>query len=403
MPSVLRILDANANRAREALRVMEEAARFLLNDPTISRDLKTLRHDLVAALSAVPGLEANRDTPGDVGTTIKTPAEQSRDSVADVVIAAGKRLSEALRAIEEYGKTLGDSLGAAGFAASVERLRYAGYDIEQRLNLAMSGGRARQWRLCVLLTESLCTHHPWRDVLRMALDAGADCIQLREKSLDSGWLLERACEVVEMARRSPIAPRPDRPANVALPLHSATPPSTPQTVLPPPASASRRDAATVAATVIINDRPDIALLSGADGVHVGQTDLPVQAVRKLAGRQLIVGVSTANVQQADRARQEGADYCGVGPMFPTATKHKDVIVGPAYLRQYLTWCNEIHGGLPHLAIAGIGESNLAQLVAAGVRGIAVSSAVCGAKDPAAVVRALLAQLPKESVERQPGS
>ena len=146
MPSVLRILDANANRAREALRVMEEAARFLLNDPTISRDLKTLRHDLVAALSAVPGLEANRDTPGDVGTTIKTPAEQSRDSVADVVIAAGKRLSEALRAIEEYGKTLGDSLGAAGFAASVERLRYAGYDIEQRLNLAMSGGRARQWR-----------------------------------------------------------------------------------------------------------------------------------------------------------------------------------------------------------------------------------------------------------------
>ncbi len=388
MPSVLRILDANANRAREALRVMEEAARFLLADEAISRDLKTLRHDLAAALSAVPGLEANRDTPGDVGTTIKTPAEQSRDSVADVVIAAGKRLSEALRAIEEYGKTLGDSLGAAGFAARIERLRYAGYDIEQRLNLAMSGGRARQWRLCVLLTESLCTHHPWRDVLRMALDAGADCIQLREKNLDSGWLLERACEVVEMVakarrqetgdRRQGTEVRGQRSEVISQELES--PASSPLSPFPS------------SPTVIINDRPDIALLSGADGVHVGQTDLPCTELRKLVGRQLIVGVSTANLQQADRARREGADYCGVGPMFPTTTKHKDVIVGPAYLQQYLAWCNEIHGGLPHLAIAGIGEHNLAQLVAAGVRGIAVSSAVCGAKDPAAVVRALLAQL-----------
>src|SRR5215510_5818105 len=112
MPSVLRILDANANRAREALRVMEEAARFILDDAELCALIKGIRHELAAALAGVPGLpgglEANRDTPGDVGTAIKGASEMRRDSVAGVAIAAGKRLSEALRAIEEYAKTLGD-------------------------------------------------------------------------------------------------------------------------------------------------------------------------------------------------------------------------------------------------------------------------------------------------------
>ena len=151
MPSVRRIIDANANRAREALRVMEEAARFLLNDEKLMRGLKELRHDFAQALSAIPGLEANRDTTGDVGTTVKTTAEQTRESVVDVVIAAGKRLSEALRAIEEYGKTLGDAVGSAGFAASIEKLRYRGYVLGQKLTAALgTGGAARSeaGRMC---------------------------------------------------------------------------------------------------------------------------------------------------------------------------------------------------------------------------------------------------------------
>ncbi|MEE9213119.1 MAG: hypothetical protein V3U29_10750, partial [Phycisphaeraceae bacterium] len=102
MPPVLRILDANANRAREALRVMEEAARFVLDDAALTKSIKELRHDLAAAVAQIPGLQASRDTPGDVGTTIKTDREFTRESVADVAIAAGKRLSEALRTIEEY-------------------------------------------------------------------------------------------------------------------------------------------------------------------------------------------------------------------------------------------------------------------------------------------------------------
>src|SRR4051794_4828973 len=100
--SVLRLIDANANRAREALRVVEDYARFVLNDDALSGASKSLRHDLASATKAVLG-EAilHRDTPGDVGTAIKTDTEAARADLAEVVTAAGKRLGEALRAIEE--------------------------------------------------------------------------------------------------------------------------------------------------------------------------------------------------------------------------------------------------------------------------------------------------------------
>lgn len=343
MPNVLRILDANANRAREALRVMEEAARFVLNDATLTQQLKSLRHDVTATLSVVDGLEANRDTPGDVGTKTSSGPTRNRTSVANVGIAAGKRLSEALRALEEYGKTLGNH--ATALAGQVERLRYRGYDLEQQLNRALGSGRSQQWRLCVLLSESLCTHHNWSQVLDSVIDAQADCIQVREKQMDDGPLLRRTREVVRRCRPHGLS-------------------------------------------VIVNNRPDVALLAGADGVHLGQTDLPCDEARKLVGRQLCIGVSTANLDQAKRALRDGADYCGVGPMFPTTTKHKDKIVGPAYLREFLAWDR-----LPHLAIAGITPENVPHLTQNGVRGVAVSGAVCSAKDPSATVRLIRGQLP----------
>ena len=335
MSDVRRILDANANRAREALRVMEDAARFVLDDAALSADFKVLRHDLADALAAVPDLPLNRDTPGDVGTAITTEAEQTRVSTADVSIAAGKRLSEALRAVEEYAKVLPIS----GLSGRVEALRYRGYELERRLNEALRPGTSQQWRLCLLLTESLC-RLDWRVTLRQSLDAGLDCVQVREKDMQAGAVLDRVREVVGICRGR--------------------------------------------ASVIVNDRPDIALLAGADGVHLGQTDLPVAEVRKLVGRQLLIGVSTSKLSEAQQAQRDGADYCGVGPMFPTTTKHKDVIVGPGYLREYTDW-----NGLPHLAIGGITPGNAAEMADAGAKGLAVSSCVCAGETPGEVVAALL--------------
>jgi thiamine-phosphate pyrophosphorylase len=331
MPGVQRILDANANRAREALRVMEDAGRFILDDPDLSKQFKQLRHDLAKAMSSISGLTAWRDTPGDVGTTISTESEMDRAGAADSAAAAGKRLSEALRSLEEYGKTLGQA--ACGFATAIESLRYRGYALEQQLNTALGSGKARQWRLCVLITQSLCPDGDWLRVAEAAILGGADCIQLREKKLDAGELLARAQQLVALCRPKKIS-------------------------------------------VIVNDRPDVALLANADGVHLGQTDLPCKQARKLVGTQLLIGISTSNLDQARQARRDGADYCGVGPMFPTTTKHKPTLAGPAYLKEYLAW-----NQLPHLAIGGITPENMTPLIETGARGIAVSSAVCSCDNP----------------------
>ncbi len=358
---MLRIIDANANRAREALRVMEDAARFLLDDAALAGELKALRHRLAGVMAEVPGLMDGRDTPGDVGTAIATEAEGQRSDAAAVALAAGKRLSEALRCLEEYGKTLGPE--HAGLPRAVEAMRYAGYELERRLNAAMSSARKRatRWKVCLLLTESLC-RRSWREVLDAALDAGVDCVQVREKAMEDAALLERARAVVEACRAA------DRLPGALDRLPGAL------------------DRLPGGADCIVNDRPDVAVLAGADGVHLGQGDLPASAVRQIVGEGMLIGVSTSNVAEAAAARGAGADYVGVGPMFATTTKVKPTLAGTGYLRGFLA---SDAGVLPHLAIGGVSPANVRELVAAGARGIAVSGCVCGAADPGAVARELV--------------
>src|SRR3954471_834517 len=153
----LRLLDANANRAREALRVIEDYARFWLDDQQLSGDLKILRHDLAEATrSFTAEAVLHRDTPNDVGTGNKTTAELKRNDVNEVVTAAGKRLGEALRAMEEFAK-----IALPDEAAKLEAIRYRCYDIEMRVARTLRPESAfAQVRLCVLITEKLC-RKPW--------------------------------------------------------------------------------------------------------------------------------------------------------------------------------------------------------------------------------------------------
>src|SRR4051812_47242355 len=154
---VLRILDANFNRAREALRVVEDYARFVLNDDGICGSLKQLRHDLATATGELVGEAVlHRDTPGDVGTTTKTASEQSREDLNHVVTAAGKRLGEALRTIEEYLKTVDPSR-----AAQVESIRYRFYELERQIAVTLRPVACvfASVRLYVLITESLCAQN----------------------------------------------------------------------------------------------------------------------------------------------------------------------------------------------------------------------------------------------------
>jgi thiamine-phosphate pyrophosphorylase len=383
-PAILRTLDANCNRAREALRVLEDYARFTLNHADLSARLKSLRHDFQAATETLQSRAISaRDTAGDVGVAITTESEQKRESMAAVVTAAGKRLGEALRTIEEYAKVgsgealarsqagdgasaasdrgasrsnpspyplpsgAGDSLASAravtGVACSsvIESLRYRFYDIEKQLLLTLSPGRERmaRVRLCVLITEALC-RQPWLDVVAAAIAGGADCIQLREKDLDGAELLDRAGQVAYLCR-------------------------------------------THGVVSIINDRPDIALLAGADGVHLGQGDLPAVAVRQLLGPDKIIGVSTHEIAHAQQAVLDGADYIGVGPIFPSTTKKKDLLAGVSYAGVI---AREIR--LPAMAISGIAAQNVAAVLETGLTAVAVSSAVIGTDDPQAAARAI---------------
>ena len=340
----LRILDANANRAREALRVIEDYARFLLDDGELSTELKEIRHDLSEVIRAF-GAEAilHRDTPGDVGTAAKTQAEFQRDSAIDVVTAAGKRLGEALRTIEEYLKTSDPKE-----ASKIEALRYRFYDIEQRVAFTLrpaACGFADKVRLYVLITASTCKK-PWLDVAREAIAGGADCLQLREKSLESGELLTHARAFVQLCKQHNVIS-------------------------------------------IINDRPDVALMSDADGVHVGQTDLPPRETRKLIGAKKILGVSTHNIEQAKQAMLDGADYIGVGPFFKSETKPRDFCAGPAYAREVVQKIS-----IPAVAIAGINEHNVDEVLATGIKAIAVTAAVAGCDDPRTAAARLKRMLTK---------
>jgi len=347
-PAVLRLLDANANRAREALRVMEDYARFVLDSGDLSRRLKEIRHGLAGALGSIlPQAILHRDTPGDVGVDNKTKAELRRQGVADVVTAAGKRLGEALRAIEEFLKTVGS--GEA--SRPVEALRYAAYDLELQLARTLRPPAAdfRRVALYVLITESICHGGSWLKAAEGAIAGGADCLQLREKSLESGELLRRATRLVQLCRAAGVP-------------------------------------------CIINDRPDIAVLSGADGVHVGQGDLPAIEARKIVGPDRIVGVSTHHLDQAKQAVLDGADYIGAGPFFRSSTKPRDFTAGPQYARQVAEQIS-----IPAVAIAGITEQNLDEVLATGIRAIAVSSAVVGCEDAESAARRLKSRMTEKTV------
>ncbi len=339
MRTLARIIDANANRAREGLRVMEDAARFALDDGGLSAGLKGLRHDLRAALDGLgftrAWLALERDTPGDVGAV--AGGGTSRGGVRDVAVAAGARAGEALRSIEEAVKGLGRDAGA------VAAIRYRLYELERRLLGAMGSGLGRQWTLCVIVTESLCVPHGWMEVARRAMEGGADCVQLREKALGSRELLARARALVEVAHARGVC-------------------------------------------VIVNDRADLAGLSGADGVHVGREDVAIEDARRSAGREVIVGASTSTPEEAREAVRAGADYCGIGAMFATRTKADPRVVGPGAVGTYLE--DGVLACVPHLAIGGITPQNAAVVRGAGARGLAVSSCVCGSEEPEEVCRRL---------------
>jgi thiamine-phosphate pyrophosphorylase len=197
--------------------------------------------------------------------------------------------------------------------------------------------------LYVVITEAFCAGRASLEVLDQVLAAGVRLVQCREKDLDGRAYYELAREF-------------------------------------------RRRTAAAGALLIIDDRVDIALAAGADGVHLGQTDLPVAAARSIAP-DLIIGASTHSLEEALAAQEAGAGYVNIGPIFPTATKPQAVSLGPeaiAGIAPQLT--------IPWSTMGGINQDNIARVVAQGARHPAVMSAVTAAADVTAAARALRAAI-----------
>jgi len=356
---LLRVLDAGLNRAREGLRVLEDYGRFVCDDGAVATGLKQLRHELCEAEGRVAGLRPgsaerllSRDTAGDVGAGVTLASEQQRGDGGGLLVANLRRVQESLRSLEEFGKLLDSE-----FAGAMKRLRYRSYILEQQLCGAANVGlsteglkrreRLRNAALYVLVTESQC-RYSWQETVRMILEGGADIVQLREKTLGDAEVLRRAIWL-------------------------------------------RRECESAGALFVMNDRPDLAVLSGAAGVHVGQEELSAEACRRLVTGESLVGLSTHGISQFQSARLSGADYAGVGPVFPSTTKQFVEFPGLAYVSAAAAGCAG-ERAFPWFAIGGISERNLAEVLEAGASRIAVGAAVTSDADPGRAVARLQSML-----------
>ncbi|MBA3701004.1 MAG: thiamine phosphate synthase [Planctomycetes bacterium] len=335
--AVDRLIDANGNRAAEGLRVLEDVARFLLDDALLGELAKTHRHAVRAAIP--PTAIAARDTAGDVGTTITASDEMRRARLVDLVRANAARVQEALRTCEEALKLTGQSAAAA----ALEAARYAVYRLETGLLARLPAWRLYQVRLYALVDTSL-TDDPVR-VAGAVARGGAGAVQLRAKGLDQRAYHDLAQRVQEATRAG-------------------------------------------GALFVVNDHVAVARAIGADGVHVGQGDLAIADTRMVVGPGCAVGLSTHTPEQVVAGLEAGADYLGLGPMFATNTKPHEPERGPALLDAVRERLRSPQGR-PSYAIGGLDRDRITALRSRLPHGVAVAAALCRAPDPERAAAELL--------------
>jgi thiamine-phosphate pyrophosphorylase len=351
----LRIIDANINRASEGLRLLEDIARFILNDAGLSQQLKAMRHSLVKETKSLGvKLLSQRDSEHDVGHPhpIPLPSRErgmdmeasSLQGLSDLVTANAKRVEESLRVIEELAKLpeMSPMLNSAKF----EQLRFSLYTLEQRLtSRILRQDKVKQLAgLYVILDRQALAGRNELEIAEQVIQGGAKVIQLRDKQSSKAELLPVAQELKTLCTGSGIL-------------------------------------------FIINDYLDLVLAVDADGLHIGQRDLPLPIIRRELPIDKIVGCSVTTVSQAIKAQNEGADYIAVGSIFPTPTKKDATVVGVNRLKQIRQAVSS-----PLVAIGGIDEDNIDEVMAAGADSIAVISAVLSKEDVKGAVQRLMAKM-----------
>jgi len=326
-----RIIDANLNRACEATRILEEIARFLIEDRDLSEKLKNMRHKISSIQEENYGKYLqSRDTENDIGVDIANLSE--RTNIGNIFKANIKRLQQALRTLAEYSGETPQNV------AVFEKLRYTSYTLE-KIMFEQLKEKYNQLKLAdkklylVTNSDSFDSDDEFLNAIAASLAGGVDILQLREKTMPAKRIVELGRKIKQLC------------------LQFET-------------------------TFIVNDRVDIALILEADGVHLGQDDLDVQSARDILGKNIIVGVSTHAPEQALKAVEDGADYIGVGPVFATPTKLGKKPVG----LEYAKWVAE-NIDIPAFAIGGIDLENFEEVLDTGIKRIAVVRAIINSASP----------------------
>ena len=342
---MLCIVDANLNRIGEGLRLLEDICRFVLDDPDLSRKLKTLRHDLLPRDAALrERLLSARRAAEDVGTSLDVSSEGERRDAVALVSANSDRIQQSLRVLEEITKIPGQDFGL-----DWERLkdaRFQVYELEREIlpKLSRRDRTERMAGLYLILDTEALRGRDGLETARIALRTGAAVIQLRDKTTPKG-------ELVVLAE------------------------------------AIWRACAEANALFFVNDQLDIALASNADGLHVGQGDLPLSVARSLLPAGKIVGCSAATTGEAVNAQNDGADYVAVGSIYESPSKSGTRPAGLETLREVRDRVS-----LPLVAIGGINEENVSEVMKAGADAVAVISAVLGAPDVGEACRRLAGRI-----------
>ncbi|MDJ0661883.1 MAG: thiamine phosphate synthase [Crocosphaera sp.] len=319
---IYRILDANLDRAREGLRVIEEWCRLGLENSDWAENCKQMRQEI--AHWHTWELRMARDTPNDPGTSLSHPQEEKRETIEQLLQANLCRVQEALRVLEEYGKLYDPNMGNA-----CKKIRYQVYTLESEL-LQFSRYQKLQNSALYLVTSS--TENLFK-IVESALQGGLTLVQYRKKNIDDLVRLEMCQKLCELCHKYD-------------------------------------------ALFIVNDRADIALAVNADGVHLGQQDIPIALARRILGPNKIIGRSTTNPQEMAKAIAEKADYIGVGPVYATPTKPDKQPAGLDYVKYAAE-----KSPIPWFAIGGIDDNNVTEVMESGATQVAVVRAIMEADDP----------------------
>jgi len=322
------VLDANLNRSLEGLRVCEDSLRFVFNSSlSFSLRLKKIRHNLLKVSEKLPqkDLLLNRRVEEDKQKFIDLATEKKRKDLFEVLKTNLHRVMESLRSLEEFVKVINQNL-----SSSIEKIRFSLYALEQDIFIFFSKEKQLallEKNLYAIIDSTFVKNNNYLEVAKQMTAGGAKIIQLRMKKESRKKIKEVAQDLSSWCRQKRVL-------------------------------------------FFLNDYPDLALLTKAHGVHIGQEDLSVLEVRKIISKEMLIGCSTHSVAEVWQADQEGADYISFGPLYNTKSKTGKMLKGIG--EQEVPLIRE-KIKRPLVAIGGLTEDKVKGLLDLGFNSLAVIS------------------------------